>query len=292
MSNETALVPIEEKRVNFYGDEIIAVLAETEGQQQIYVPVRQLCHYLGVGWPSQYQRMKRDSVLSEDMTSVVIMTTLVPEQQYKQRYTVICLPLEDVPGWLFGISPKRVRPELQEKIKRYRRECYRVLWQAFQADTTALAPYPDNLQSTALAAQYNHLLGIVNLMREHLEIVSEATTPLPEKLDRVIYLLESLLGRQEITETKVARIDERTKHLTPEHARDVAELVNYMVYQTKQAPTPLDHYRIYGTLKRRFRAASYKEIADERFSEVMDFLRDLLNQAITGKLPQQGSLFL
>jgi hypothetical protein len=28
----------------------------------------------------------------------------------------------------------RVRPALQEKITRYRRECFRVLWRAFQAD--------------------------------------------------------------------------------------------------------------------------------------------------------------
>jgi len=50
----TALVPIEEKKVNFYGDEITAVLIEINGQRQVYVPVRPLCEYLGLTWSSQY----------------------------------------------------------------------------------------------------------------------------------------------------------------------------------------------------------------------------------------------
>ena len=49
----------------------------------------------------------------------------------------LALPLEYLPGWLFGISASRVRKELKEKIMRYRRECFRVLWQAFQADALA-----------------------------------------------------------------------------------------------------------------------------------------------------------
>jgi len=186
----TALVPIEEKQVNFYGDEIVAALAvcrregkspfflplgprgwhtkpsaphmvaemgltintlphtfvlsdkllvEINGQRQIYVPIRPLCNYLGLDWSAQLQRMKRDEVLAESMTSVVITPTLVSERQcYNQRYTLVCLELEMLPGWLFGISTSRVRPDLQDKIKRYRRECYRVLWQAFQADVLSL----------------------------------------------------------------------------------------------------------------------------------------------------------
>ena len=49
-----ALIPIQEKRVNFYGDEIIAMLVEVGGERQVYVPVRQLCHHLGIDWASQY----------------------------------------------------------------------------------------------------------------------------------------------------------------------------------------------------------------------------------------------
>jgi P22_AR N-terminal domain len=129
----TALVPIEEKQVNFYGDEITAVLVEVSGQRQVYIPVRPISEYLGLAWSAQLQRMKRDEVLTEGLTSVSVMNTEV-----KQRYDVMCLQLEFLPGWLFGISASRVRPDLQDKIKRYRRECYRVLWQAFQADVLSM----------------------------------------------------------------------------------------------------------------------------------------------------------
>ncbi len=102
MSDEsTALVPIEEKRVNFYGDEITAVLVEVGGQRQISVPVRPICEYLGLTWSSQFMRMKRDEVLAEALSSVLIMRTEVG-----QRYELTCLQLEFLPGWLLGLAPR------------------------------------------------------------------------------------------------------------------------------------------------------------------------------------------
>jgi hypothetical protein len=75
----------------------------------------------------------------------------------------------------------------------------------------------------------------------------------------MVRLLESLVGRQEATEARLApHIDERTQRLTPDHARTVVEFVEQMVQQTRTSPTPLDHYKIYGMLKHKFRAASYK----------------------------------
>ena len=46
--------------------------------------------------------------------------------------SVLCLPLHLLPGWLFGIMPSRVKPALASKLHRYRKECFRVLWQAHQ----------------------------------------------------------------------------------------------------------------------------------------------------------------
>jgi hypothetical protein len=47
---------------------------------------------------------------------------------------MLCLPLDLLPGWLFGIQPTRARPELVDKLKRYRRECFRVLWNTLKGD--------------------------------------------------------------------------------------------------------------------------------------------------------------
>ncbi len=71
----------------------------------------------------------------------------------------------------------------------------------------------------------------------------------------------------------MACIDERTKRLTPAHAREVQLLVERIagVLEKQSAITTLSlaNAMIYGRLKTRFRAGSYKEIPDERFEEVM-----------------------
>ncbi len=48
---------------------------------------------------------------------------------------------------------------------------------------------------------------------------------------------------------------------------------------------------IYGHLKTRFRAGSYKEIPDERFEEVMTYLREEFRKFTGGEGPTQGNLF-
>src|SRR5258708_16135901 len=80
--------------------------------------------------------MKRDEVLTAEMMSVVITTTLLPGQDQpvpgqRRSQPAVCLPLDIFPGWLFTITPGRVAPEHQAKIQRYRRRCYRVLAEAF-----------------------------------------------------------------------------------------------------------------------------------------------------------------
>jgi len=51
------LVPIEQKTVVFYDDEITAVVAEANGERIIYVPLRPICDYLGLDWSAQTRRI-------------------------------------------------------------------------------------------------------------------------------------------------------------------------------------------------------------------------------------------
>ncbi len=66
----TALTPIEVRTVEFYGDEIIGALVRTGDEAQVYVPIRPLCDYLGLAWSGQFERIKRDEVLSEAIKGV------------------------------------------------------------------------------------------------------------------------------------------------------------------------------------------------------------------------------
>jgi len=297
----SALIPSQVSQIDFYGDALLVVLVEINEERQAVIPLRQFCDYLGVDWSGQRQRLLRDEELAEEVVSVAVTSTQIGKRGYYNR-PVLCLPLDLLPGWLFGVTPSRVKPEYRERVRLYRKKCYRALWEAFQRgelfpdevvvvpSTADIVPAPDR-HLALVEEQYDHLLGVTNLVREHLEILTGVITPVADKLDYAVRLLETLVGRQDETETKIALIDQRTQRLTPEHTRAVAEFVEQMVHQTAKAPVPLDHYKIYGRVKHYFRTNSYKEVADERFGEVMAYLRELLRQALGGELPSQGSLF-
>ena len=75
MSDDKALIPTEEQKVDFYGDEIVAVSLEIDGQHKVYVPLRPICEYLGLSWSSQLQKLREDEVLSEGLSSVLLSNT-------------------------------------------------------------------------------------------------------------------------------------------------------------------------------------------------------------------------
>ena len=326
-TTERALVPVQVSQIDFYGDGLTVVLVEIDGERQVLVPLRQFCQYLGVDWASQYQRTKRDEILAREMMSVVITTTLMPVRGQRQSYSALCLPLDLLPGWLFTISPSRVKPEYRERVQRYRGLCYRALWRAFQrgelfpveeltsveASASTIAGSHD-LRVVALSEQIETLSAIVALMQGHkaallaegsaMEVVAAnqqelmtQTTMISSQLDYMVTLLEGLLGRQETSETVVARIDERTAHLTPQHAQYVREMVDRIVQEIdRRSPgRPLTYAQVYaqvyGRLKRHFRVAKYDQVSDERFEEVKTWLQEEWRRVRGGTLPEQEGLF-
>lgn len=127
--DEQSLEPIREVTIDFYGDEIPAALVviDEAGRQIVYVPVRPLVEYMGLSWPAQWERINRDAVLSQMVRGVRVTRT--PEQGGSQ--VMLCLPLDYINGFLFGINANRVKPELRERLITYQRECYQVLAAAF-----------------------------------------------------------------------------------------------------------------------------------------------------------------
>ncbi|MCB8980639.1 MAG: hypothetical protein H6657_24785 [Ardenticatenaceae bacterium] len=127
--NEQSLEPVREVTVDFYGDEIptALVVIDEDGRQVVYVPVRPLVEYLGLSWSGQWERIKRDAVLSEIVQGVRVTRT--PEEGGTQ--VMLCLPLDYINGFLFGINANRVKPELRDRLITYQRECYQVLSAAF-----------------------------------------------------------------------------------------------------------------------------------------------------------------
>lgn len=127
--DEQSLEPIREVTIDFYGDEIPAALVVIDegGRQIVYVPVRPLVEYMGLSWPAQWERINRDAVLSQMVRGVRVTRT--PEQGGSQ--VMLCLPLDYINGFLFGINANRVKAELRDRLITYQRECYQVLAAAF-----------------------------------------------------------------------------------------------------------------------------------------------------------------
>lgn len=86
-----------------------------------YVAMRPICENIGLEWGSQYNRIKRDEVLNSVM---VIITTTGSDGK---NYQMLCLPIQYLNGWLFGIDTNRVKPEIRETLIKYKKECYQAL---------------------------------------------------------------------------------------------------------------------------------------------------------------------
>ena len=167
MSEESALVPVEERTITFYDDEIRLVIVQSGSGQQAYVPIRPICEFLDVALSPLLRRINRDPILSEVTTSVTVTVT-----EGGQRGQMLCLPIDYLNGWLFGINADRVKPEIRERLLRYQRECYQILAQAFigaAADTSTPT-------MTALAQVREMGMAIVRMAEEQMEFERRLTT--------------------------------------------------------------------------------------------------------------------
>lgn len=103
------------------GVEIVTV--EQDGE--VYIPIKPICTALGISDRPQREKMLQDEILAS--VGNVILSTGADGKQYE----MFCLPIKYIYGWLFTIQPERVAPEAREKVIKYRRECYDVLYDHF-----------------------------------------------------------------------------------------------------------------------------------------------------------------
>lgn len=135
MSSKTdqELISIGEVTVPFYEDRLVVQLGE---DGEIYVALRPIVEALGLDWAGQYQRIKRDPVLSEETKTISVGVT--PTQIHRKRgegsKRYVCLPKQYLSGFLFGINANRVRKELREPVIKWQREAHLFLDAAFTGD--------------------------------------------------------------------------------------------------------------------------------------------------------------
>lgn len=128
------------QNISFHGQ---TVPVFTQNKQH-YVAMKPICENIGLDWKAQYDRIKRHAVLSEGM---VMITT--PSKGGEQQ--TICLPLDYLNGWLFGVEVNRVKPQIRESLLQYQRECFRVLNEYF--NPKAIQPKPTKALTDGLTGE-------------------------------------------------------------------------------------------------------------------------------------------
>ncbi len=268
MSQDNALVPVNEKRIDFYGDELRVFLVEDEP----YIPVRPICDYLGVSWSGQRERIMRDVVMAESVRFVRVTRT----NSSGGRPELLCLPLKYLNGWLFGISASRVKEELREKIVQYQRECYEVLARAFQPATTS--PFSN------LASIRDMALAIANMAEQQM-IIEQRVTTTETRLDKASEVVGDIRKR-------LSRLESRVwpgNQITDEQAAEISLRVKALAaLLQEQGPGQNTYQSVFSELYRRFGVSGYKAIRLEQYDTVLNFLEEWRQNAVLGKDSKEG----
>jgi hypothetical protein len=266
MSDEQALIPIDVRGVDFYGEAVIGVLVEANDERQVYVPIRSICERLGLDWSGQYQRIKRDEVLNEALRTVRIERSesvgVTPTKSRRGDPNSVCLPLKLLPGFLFGVSADRVKDEeIRAKLIIYRRECYDVLWNAFKyailPQTTAITP----AQSGGAAIAYELATAVQNLAREQMEI--------EKRMDRSAQWARGIEGRVSALEI---RLSPETQ-ISEAQAAELALQVKAVAYALTQKGQANGYQQVYGEMYRRYSIGTYKALPQGKFDEALAWLK-------------------
>jgi P22_AR N-terminal domain len=265
-----ALVPLEERSVDFYGDEVIAVLVEVDGIEQVYVPIRPVCTYLGLSTDGQRQRIQRNRVLSKKARIVHIGSSKMGGSP-----DMICVPLDMLNGWLFGVDVNRVKESLQEKVLLYQEECYRILAEAFQL-RTAMTP-AQSASITVLEQLRDYGLALAQLATDQIEMEKKMAHQ-GERLDKAALVVGDIVKRLKYVERRVAPgaiITEEQAMVLSQTVKALAELLTERDAQKKNY-----HQSIFGELYRRYGITNYKVLPIDNFEEAIQFLEDWRKAAL------------
>lgn len=218
----------------------------------------------GLNWSGQRSRLQRDPVLREEQSVCVIQT-----DQRGPRES-ICLPLDYLSGYLFGISADRVNPEYREDVIRYQRECYRVLSEALQEGRLAGDVTLENIFQTAdpdAVQAYQIAKAVMRLARSQLLLEARLTGRIDEHENRLVTL-----------EAKLADPDRLVNEV---QASQVSQAVKAVALELGKKSDRNEFGAIYGELYRKFGITGYKMLPARRFEEAIQFLTDW-HESLTG----------
>ncbi|MDQ4075172.1 MAG: ORF6C domain-containing protein [Chloroflexota bacterium] len=287
--SQSPIVVSEQRSVEFYEDEVIAVRAE-EGT--VWLPIRHMCDLLEVDRTAQLRRIQRDPVLSKYLTTVPVT---LPDGR---TYEMDCLPLKYVRAWLFGINASRVKQEVRDKLIRYQEEVIEIIDRAFTRP-----PVTTDLSEAMMQAMHDNAIQQAQIWRTLLEEQRRlrATEELVQEHDdhlmahdRMLWQHERALAelhelQQRQAET-LARLNDITRLLpvpseaiSPSQKAAIKELVDDIVAAAQERGIRLgqgrnDYPAVWGAFKQRFDLARYDELTVAQYEEAVGWLKGWLDR--------------
>jgi hypothetical protein len=297
------LVPTEERTLIFYGDDLIAFEVTYGEQSKVYVPLKVISDHLGLSWSGQFERVKRDPVLSEAVQGVRVTRTATEGGSQ----TMMALPIEYLNGWLFGVNANRLKAELREKVIRYQKECYLALFEAFHpkermatlqrgVDEHHLMTMRDLARQQAeLAKQQVNLWdafiyekrrldAVQDLAEEHDGIIRELSVQVDDLQERLSSVQRDLTHRITALNQRALQLPTETSaKINPSQKAAIKALVDDIVAAAQQKGVRIgqgrnDYPAVWDAFKRRFDLAKYDELNETQFDSAIQWLKEWLNR--------------
>ena len=138
--------------VDFHNQTLITL----QKDKVAYVAMKPICENIGLDWEAQRQRISRDEVLN----SVACMIKATGTDS--KLYNMLCLPIQFLNGWLFGVDVSRVKAEIKATLIKYKKECYQVLFDYWH-NGVAVNPRLTSEQTLPLRNAVNMATGVLRL---------------------------------------------------------------------------------------------------------------------------------
>ena len=265
MSDEITLIPVEQKTVNFYDDDLLAILAE---DGQVYVSVRHLCEALGLARQGQVRRIRDDKILSEAYKGGNVSFPPSPDGRGGGVQRVGMLRVDMVPLWLTGVRIRAAKEDIRPKLERFQREAAKALWEAFQEGRLTTDPDFD-----ALLSQDTPEAQAVHLARAMLQLANNQLLMRGR--------LDDHEGRLEALESQMG---DPGRHITPDQAMQLSQAVKTVAMKLSKASGRNEYGGVYGELYRKFGITSYKQLPTAKFDDAMSWMNEW-RESIEGDVP-------
>lgn len=125
--------------VNFHGTELITIKKD----DLEFVAMKPVVEGIGLAWRSQREKI-------QDNKEKFSCHDIVSTGKDGKKYSMICIPLTKLNGWLFSINPSKLPdPSIREKVISYQEECFIALYDYWHKGIAERKPeIPETLTST------------------------------------------------------------------------------------------------------------------------------------------------